>query len=121
MEKQIELEKDLTEIFDEEYEKRNLITPKNTAEKLTAKGYQKQVEWISVEDRLPTETGTYIVTDMTEYRPTIWMQKFKAEGRWFPSFKAPCFVYFDNEVYVKSRKKITHWMRLPKLPQMKGE
>ena len=32
---------DLIEIFDEEYGKRNLITPQNTAEKLTAKGYRK--------------------------------------------------------------------------------
>jgi hypothetical protein len=39
---------DLTEIFDEEYEKRRLITPQNTAEKMTAKGYRKQSEgeWI---------------------------------------------------------------------------
>lgn len=32
---------DLIEIFDEEYGKRNLITPQNTSEKLTAKGYRK--------------------------------------------------------------------------------
>ena len=32
---------DLVEIFDEEYGRRNLITPQNTAEKLTAKGYRK--------------------------------------------------------------------------------
>ena len=32
---------DLIEIFDEEYGKRNLITPQNTAEKMTAKGYRK--------------------------------------------------------------------------------
>jgi rubrerythrin len=43
-----EMQKDLIEIFDEEYEKRRLITPKNTAEKMTAKGYRKQSEgeWI---------------------------------------------------------------------------
>ena len=35
---------DLIEIFDEEYGKRNLITPQNTAEKLTAKGYRKASE-----------------------------------------------------------------------------
>lgn len=34
-----EMKKDLTEIFDEEYESRKLITPQNTAEKLSAKGY----------------------------------------------------------------------------------
>ena len=45
MEKQIEeMKKDLIEIFDEEYEKRRLITPQNTAEKMTAKGYRKQSE-----------------------------------------------------------------------------
>ena len=35
---------DLIEIFDEEYGKRNLITPQNTAEKLNAKGYRKASE-----------------------------------------------------------------------------
>lgn len=35
---------DLIEIFDEEYSKRYLITPQNTAEKLTAKGYRKASE-----------------------------------------------------------------------------
>ena len=37
----IELKKDLTDIFDEEYYRRNLITPQNTAEKLAEKGYRK--------------------------------------------------------------------------------
>ena len=49
MKEQIEeMLKDLTEIFDEEYEKRRLITPQNTAEKMTAKGYRKQSEgeWV---------------------------------------------------------------------------
>ena len=35
---------DLVEIFDEEYDKRRLITPQNTAEKLIAKGYRKASE-----------------------------------------------------------------------------
>lgn len=51
MEKQIEeMARDLTEIFNEEYEKRYLITPTNTATKLTEQGYRKQVqgEWINV-------------------------------------------------------------------------
>lgn len=37
--------KDLIEIFDEEYEKRRLITPQNTANKMSEKGYRKQSEW----------------------------------------------------------------------------
>lgn len=50
-ENQIEFERDLIEIFDEEYEKRYLITPTNTAEKLTEKGYLKETqgEWITDE------------------------------------------------------------------------
>jgi hypothetical protein len=43
-ERLIELKKDLTDIFDEEYYRRNLITPQNTAEKLAEKGYRKQSE-----------------------------------------------------------------------------
>ena len=46
-----EMRKDLTEIFDEEYEKRRLVTPQNTAEKMTVKGYRKQSEgeWVRQE------------------------------------------------------------------------
>ena len=44
-EKQIdEMRKDLIEIFDEEYEKRRLITADFTAIKMTTKGYLKQSE-----------------------------------------------------------------------------
>ena len=43
--KQIDaISEDLVEIFDEEYAKRNLITPQNAAEKLNAKGYRKASE-----------------------------------------------------------------------------
>ena len=40
----IQMYRDLGEIFNEEYEKRRLIPPQNTAEKMTAKGYRKQRE-----------------------------------------------------------------------------
>ena len=40
----IQMYRDLAEIFDEEYEKRRLITPQYVAEKMTAKGYRKQSE-----------------------------------------------------------------------------
>lgn len=48
MSKEKQMLEDLIEIFDEEYERRRLITPQNTAEKMTAKGYRKQSEgeWI---------------------------------------------------------------------------
>ena len=49
-----ETRKDLIEIFDEEYEKRRMITPDFTAEKMTAKGYRKQKEgeWIETPKRI---------------------------------------------------------------------
>ena len=59
MDKKIEeMKKDLIEIFDEEYEKRRLITPQNTAEKMTAKGYRKQSEgeWEWFEEWNPSTT-----------------------------------------------------------------
>lgn len=47
MKEQIEeMRKDLIEIFDEEYEKRRMITPDFTAEKMTSKGYRKQSDVI---------------------------------------------------------------------------
>ena len=57
MKEQIEeMRKDLIEIFDEEYEKRRMITPDFTAEKMTAKGYRKQKEgeWINPDIWLKT-------------------------------------------------------------------
>ena len=51
----IELERELTEIFNAEYEQRHLITPKNTAEKLTEQDYRKQIqgEWNVVNEKYP--------------------------------------------------------------------
>lgn len=40
----VEMREDLREIFDEEYNKINLITAQNTADKMTAKGYRKVPE-----------------------------------------------------------------------------
>ena len=40
----IQMYNDLGDIFLEEYEKRRIITPQNTAEKMTAKGYRKQMQ-----------------------------------------------------------------------------
>lgn len=92
---------DLTEIFDEEYEKRNLITPKNTAEKMTAKGYRKQ-EWISVNERLPDREGKYLAYTT---RGTVEM--------------ARCYTYHVDDK-PQFDYWITHWMPLPEAPKMKG-
>ena len=115
MEKQIELEKDLTEIFDEEYEKRHLITPTNTAQKLTAKGYTKQ-EWISVEDRMPETEGDYLVWNKEQKR--IEKRFFYRLPPNYPVESHPEIrEYFGNYA---DYKRITHWMPLPTPPQVKG-
>ena len=57
----VQMYRDLSEIFNEEYEKRRLITPQNTAEKMTAKGYRKQSEgeWILHKPRRENRNATY--------------------------------------------------------------
>lgn len=102
MENKIELEKDLIEIFDEEYEKRHLITPTNTAKKLTAKGYTKQ-EWISVEERLPVIQGKYLVYTFDRLMFVCDLIDHYCNGD----------LQFDDY-------RVTHWMPLPQPPQMKG-
>lgn len=47
-----EMRRDLVEIFSKEYDKRNLITADNTAEKMATKGYRKhgEGEWVWTEN-----------------------------------------------------------------------
>ena len=78
MNKQIdEMRSDLVEIFDEEYEKRRLITPQNTAEKLFAKGYCKQSvgewKWIADDDCICSACGKVFYTaDNADAGTTLW-------------------------------------------------
>lgn len=44
VDKEKQMVNDLIEIFDEEYSRRCLITPQNTAEKMSEKGYRKAEE-----------------------------------------------------------------------------
>ena len=99
-----EMRKDLIEIFDEEYEKRRLITADFTAIKLTAKGYRKQ-EWISVDDRLPEKYEKHLLL-LDNGRITIG---------WYHE-SAMNFVE-DGFVTVN---RVTHWMPIPEPPKMKG-
>ena len=106
MKDQIEkMRKDLIEIFDEEYEKRRLITPDFTAEKMTAKCYRKQ-EWISVDDRLPEPYETVLAFCDTGGRKFQCVSEMiEPNGkRW----SAVCGF------------RVTHWMPLPEPPKMKG-
>lgn len=68
-----EMRKDLIEIFDEEYEKRRMITPDFTAEKMTAKGYRKQSEVEKLENKLFTELFESVLFSLVY---------LSADGKW---------------------------------------
>ena len=112
--KQIEeMRKDLVEIFDEEYEKRRLITADNTAEKMTAKGYRKQA-WISVEERLPTEQKEFLAYYGFDNGDGDLGMMYTGVLTYFAYDKKP---HFQHE---ELRLRVTHWMPLPEAPKMKG-
>lgn len=91
------------------------------ANALCNKGWRKQSEWISVEDRLPedvygkgrkqitvlvcTESGK--VSTTSRQRVVKW-DKTKLE-----------FVELDSFEWSKN-KRVTHWMPLPEAPKTKG-
>ena len=97
----VQMYRDLGEIFDEEYKKRGLITPSNTAEKMTEKGYRKQSEWISVDERFP---------DLDE-RCLLCMEGAITKYKWVT------IDYYQTDY----DKHVTHWMPLPEPPKMRKE
>jgi hypothetical protein len=96
-----EMRKDLVEVFDEEYEKRRIITADFTAIKMVAKGYRKQ-EWISVEERLPKDSERVLVYGE---KGICFATRYKRD--WLTPMR------YNGE--------ITHWMPLPAPPKMKGD
>lgn len=79
------------------------------AKKLFEDGYRKQ-EWISVKDRLPEESGEYLVFGRTfgNKKPKIWICECIGIGSvmgWCNSAKNPI---------------VEAWMPLPEPPKMKG-
>ena len=81
-EKQIveEMRKDLIEIFDEEYEKRRIVTADFTAIKMTAKGYRKQSDNVI---ELPCKEGdtVYVLkTEFTECHLGVEFSEYACQG-----------------------------------------
>ena len=60
---------------------------------------RKNNEWISVEDRLPEETGKYLVSTKNG---VVYQTKYYSGGKWGQKDKG---------------KNITHWMPLPEAPK----
>jgi len=78
--------------------------PYDRCKKLYEKGYRKQSEWISVDERLPSNSGKYICCTT---KGTILIERFYQldDGGWF-----------SNHNFCT----VTHWMPLPEAPKMKG-
>lgn len=72
-------------------------------------GYRKerQGEWISVEDELPSKDGKYLVCSNTNRwkQGNVYQARYYAGHGWGQKDKG---------------KGITHWMPLPEPPKMKG-
>lgn len=62
------------------------------------------MEWISVKDRLPTESGAYLVS-----------YKFESEHRYFGVHDYYVGERFQHEGF--RGLKVTHWMPLPEPPK----
>ena len=70
--------------------------------------------WISVKDRLPEESGTYLVCDV----PYMIMSFVAYRARWE---RFNCYDTFTEE-YVNEQGvyEVTHWMPLPDAPEVGG-
>jgi hypothetical protein len=86
---------DLVEIFDEEYGKRNLITPQNTAEKMTAKGYRKA-----------SDVAEEIFAEIGKLRP-ITKLVIKGLGEWDFDKDGEKFYWISETKIVELKKKYT--------------
>ena len=89
------------------------------AEKLISNGVTVQ-EWISVDDRLPDETGRYLAVkkriapdELGGNRTDIVILRFFVDD----GFRMPTHIpdWINEEI----NEEVTHWMPLPELP--KGE
>lgn len=105
-----ELRDDLCAIFDSEWEERRIISPSYTALILHRKGYRKQSEWISVDERLPGVSGRYIcaVKDKNGHTWTVAGDYSLEMKKWF------------GLLFGEIKNTVTHWMPLPEPPKMKG-
>ena len=66
-------------------------------------GYRKQIEWISVDERLPERAGAYLTYTFRGYTKLSHFEEWAIGEKPF----------FDDYT-------VTHWMPLPEPPKMKG-
>lgn len=95
------------------------VSNKTVASHLIANGVTVQ-KWISVKDRLPKETGRYLVVkkriapdNLGGNSTDIVILRFSVDD----GFKMPAHI--PDWINKKINEEVTHWMPLPQLP--KGE
>ena len=93
------------------------------ADHLVSNGVTMQ-EWISVDDRLPEEDGSYLVTiNSFGGRKYIDIRWFAKDGEIVDKYELAgqenVWYYYDSEWGYISIDSVTHWMPLPEMP--KGE
>jgi hypothetical protein len=71
--------------------------------------FAQQSEWISVEDRLPEDTGTYLTWHNAGY---YGQHEYNAKLHGWNVIS-----HDDRSTEIKT---VTHWMPLPEPPKMKG-
>lgn len=83
------------------------------AKYLTSKGYRR-TEWISIEERLPSETEDYLVVLDNEY---IDIRFFNSKNDRRVTYYSMLnkFLFLDRGDW-HTEDRVTHWMPLPELP-----
>lgn len=71
-------------------------------------------EWISINERLPSDYGKYLVVYFY-YRPRVtiaWFEKVRKSKKYY-------WFKFETDFYTTELKRVTHWMSLPDPPKDK--
>ena len=86
------------------------------------KGYRKQSEWISVEDRLPEKQGRFLVYAQLPTHAGVLLVNYTPKYKFGEKTLMGRAVWFsyDSEWGDYEIKGVTHWMPLPDAPKMKG-
>jgi hypothetical protein len=88
-------------------------TAEDIAQHLYNMGYHKQDKWISVDDKLPENTETYLV----HYHDDITGEYVTTRQYWANARKFAPMDFFEKH----TGRKAMHWMPLPTPPIKKGE
>lgn len=79
-------------------------------------------EWVSVEDKLPKENGTYIVYAQDKNSPDgvgIWYENKVTTADY--DVDLICWWWNERSNDYDITDIVTHWMPLPEPPRMEGE